>query len=74
MWKKMLPLLLIPFSVQAGTMTGYIEVRLVILPDACIASALNTVVSVDCGNNGKNVQTKVEKRDIILKNGVSPCL
>lgn len=71
MWKMILPLLLLPFSLQAGTMTGYIEVRLVILPDPCVASALNDKVSINCGNNRSNVQTHVEKREIILENGIS---
>lgn len=62
--KKILYLISILFSLNthAASITGTIEVRLVILPAPCIASTNQKTVSVNCGNAQKQVKTVVEKQ------------
>lgn len=55
-------LLLSPLSVQAGSMTGTIQVSLTILPSPCITTSSEKSVAVDCGNIKQVVKTTVEKQ------------
>jgi type 1 fimbria pilin len=55
-------LLLSPLSVQAGSMTGTIEVSLTILPSPCTATSSEKLVTVDCGNIKQLVKTTIEKQ------------
>jgi len=55
-------LLLSPLSVQAGSMTGNIQVSLTILPSPCTATSSEKSWTVDCGNIKQVVKTTVEKQ------------
>jgi type 1 fimbria pilin len=55
-------LLLSSLSVQAGSMTGTIQVSLTILPSPCIATSSEKLVRVDCGNIKQVVKKTVEKQ------------
>lgn len=68
MTKILLALFLIfPLSIQAGSMTGKIQVSLTILPSPCIATSSQRSVTVQCGNIKNEVKTVVEKQTAIEK-------
>lgn len=52
----------IPLSVHAGSITGTIQVGLIILPSPCIATTSEKSVTVQCGNLKNKVKTIVEKQ------------
>lgn len=64
--KKILCLILILFSLSAhaASMTGTIEVRLIIRPSPCIATAIGKEVTIDCGNIKNKVNTVVTKQPL----------
>jgi len=64
--KKILCLILTLFSlsVNAASMTGTIEVRLIIRPSPCIATAIGKDVTIDCGNIKNKVNTTINKQPI----------
>jgi hypothetical protein len=68
--KKILLILLLscPLSLQAGSMTGTIQVSLTILPSPCIATSNEQSVTIHCGNLKNNVKTVVEKQTKTEKN------
>jgi type 1 fimbria pilin len=68
--KKILLSLLLscPLSLQAGSMTGTIQVSLTILPSPCIATSNEQSVTVHCGNLKNDVKTVVEKQTTTEKN------
>lgn len=68
MRKILLSLLLsCPSSLQAGSMTGTIQVSLTIVPSPCIATSTEQSVTVHCGNLKNNVKTVVKKQTNLEK-------
>lgn len=60
-------LMVVSCGVQAGSITGTIQVSLTILPAHCITTSDDKAVHVICGDLKQQVQTVVEKNTAVGK-------